>query len=51
MLLSDGDPVKEKELRRMDYYSFIQRIFALQKKAQLDEELAQREENRFGRQK
>jgi hypothetical protein len=50
-MLSDGDPVKEKALRRMDYYSFIQRIFTLQKKAKAEEDLAQREENRFGRQK
>jgi len=31
-LLADGDPVKEKELRKMDIFSFLNRILALNKK-------------------
>jgi hypothetical protein len=31
--MADGDPVKEKELRKMDIFSFLNRILALSKKA------------------
>jgi hypothetical protein len=32
VLLSDGDPIKEKQLRKMDIFSFLNRILALNKK-------------------
>lgn len=50
-MLSEGDPVKEKALRKMDYYSFLHRIFTLRKKAKVEDDLATHEENRFGRKK
>lgn len=37
VLLSDGDPIREKELRRMNYYSYLQRIFTLNKKAKAEQ--------------
>lgn len=30
--MADGDPVKEKELRKMDIFTFLNRIIALNKK-------------------
>lgn len=51
VMLADGDPVTEKELRKMDYYSFLNRIFTMQKKARLEHDSMIHEENRFGRQK
>jgi hypothetical protein len=47
-MLSDGDPIRERQLRKEDYYSFLHRIFTMHKKARAEEEAA---ENRFGRQK
>ena len=50
VLLSDGDPVKERELRKMDHFSFLNRILALNKKAKAEQAAHSREENLFGRQ-
>ena len=40
MLLSDGDPVKEKELRKMDIFSFLNRILVLSKRAKAESKSA-----------
>ncbi len=39
-MLADGDPVKEKQLRKMDYYSFLQRILVLNKRAKAQNQLS-----------
>lgn len=36
VLLADGDPAKEKDLRKMDHYTFLNRILALNKKAKAE---------------
>ncbi len=47
MVLADGDPILEKELRKMDIISFLHRILALRKK-QLSQS-ADSEGDSFGR--
>ena len=49
VILADGNPVMEKELRKMDHFSFLNRILALNKKAKAEESAQVRAENSFGR--
>lgn len=49
MQLADGDPEKEKWLRKMDHYTFIHRILALNKKNEAEKAAAHAEP--FGRKK
>lgn len=39
MLLSEGDPIRERELRKMDMFSFLNRILALRKNQKANERL------------
>lgn len=38
-MLAEGDPEKEKQLRKMDYYSFLQRILVLNKRVKAQNQL------------
>lgn len=44
VLLSDGDPQKEKLLRKMDHFSFLNRILALNKKIRAENSLSEDDE-------